>query len=65
MCSKCFEEGITKSWIYYQFYHKEWCEKPAARIVVNRYFNNEQKHTNDLVRKEQIVDFKKRQRKKE
>ena len=55
--------GITKSWIYYQFYHKEWAEKLAARTVVNKYFTNEQKHTNDSVRKEQIVDFKKRQRK--
>ena len=32
--------GITKSWIYYQFYHKEWAEKLAARTV-NKYFNNE------------------------
>ena len=39
-------------------------EKLTARIVVNKYFNNEQKHTNDLARKE-IVDFNKRQRKKE
>ena len=51
ICSKCFWEGITKSWIYYQF---------VARTVVNKYFNNEQKHTNDSVRKE-LVDFKKRQ----
>ena len=63
MCSKCFRQGITKSWIYYQFYHKEWGENLAARAVVNRYFNNEQKHANDSVTKEQIVDFKKRQRK--
>ena len=55
ICSKCFWEGITKSWIYYQF---------VARTVVNKYFNNEQKQTNDSVRKE-LVDFKKRQRKKE
>ena len=39
--------------------------KLAARTVVNIFFNNEQKHTNELVRKEQIVEFKKRQRKKE
>ena len=32
--------GITKSWIYYQFYYKEWVEKLAARTV-NKYFNNE------------------------
>ena len=62
MYLKCFREDITKSWIYYQFYHKEWTEKLAVRTVVNKYFNNEQKHTNDLVRKEQRVDFKKRQR---
>ena len=62
ICMKCFREGITKSWISYQFYHKEWVEKLAARTVVNKYFNNEQKHTNDSVKKEKIVDFKKRQR---
>ena len=39
-------------------------EKLTARTVVNKYFNNEQKHTNDLARKE-IVDFNKRQKKKE
>ena len=55
-------DSITKSWIYYQFYHNEWAEKLAARTVVNKYFNNEQKHTNDSVKKEKIVDFKKRQR---
>ena len=53
ICSKCFWEGITKSWIYYQF---------VARTVVNKYFNNEQKQTNDSVRKE-LVDFKKRRKK--
>ena len=42
--------GITKSWIYYQFYHKEWTEILAA-TTVNEYFNNEKKHTNDSVRK--------------
>ena len=51
ICSKCFRQGITKSWIYYQFYHKKWGEKLAARTVVNKYFNKEQKHTNDSVRK--------------
>ena len=65
ICSKCFREGITKFWIYYQFYDKEWGEKPATSTVVRKYFSNEQKHTNDSVRKEQIVDFKKRQRRKE
>ena len=29
--------GTTKCWIYYQFYHKEWTEKLAARTV-NKYF---------------------------
>ena len=45
--------------------YKEWGEKLAARTVINTCFNNEQKNTNDPVRKEQIVDLKKRQRKKE
>ena len=45
--------------------HKEWDEKPAAKTVVNICSNNEQKHTNDLVRKEQIVYSEKRQREKE
>ena len=45
--------------------HKEQDEKSAAKTVVNICSNNEQKHTNDLARKEQIVDSKKRQRKKE
>ena len=61
---KCFREGITKTWMYYQFHHKEWGEKLATRAVVNKYFNSEQSITNDFVRKEQKVDFKKRQRKK-
>ena len=45
--------------------HKEQDEKLAARTVVNKFCNNEQKHADDSVTKEQIVDFKKRQRKKE
>ena len=45
--------------------HNEWDEKLTARTAVNIFFNNEQKHRNGSVRKEQIVDFKKRQRKKE
>ena len=40
-------------------------EKLATRIVVNKLLNSKQKYTNDSVRKEQIIDFKKRQRKKE
>ena len=43
--------------------YKEWSEKLSARTGVNNFFNNQEKHTNDLVRKEQIVDLKKRQRK--
>ena len=52
ICSKCFKDGITKSWIYYQF---------AARTVVKNLPANKQKHVNDLARKE-LVDFKKKQR---
>ena len=65
ICSQCFREGITKFWIYYHFCHKEWEEKLTTSTVVNKYFDNEQKYTNDSVRKEEIADFKKRQRKKE
>ena len=42
---------------------KEWDEKLAVRTLVNIFFNNEQKHTNDSVKKEQVVDFKKRENK--
>ena len=42
---------------------KEWGEKLAVRTLVNIFFNNEQKHTNDSVKKEQVVDFKKRENK--
>ena len=45
--------------------HKEWGETLAVRTVVNIFFNDEQKHTNNSVRKEQIIDCKKKQRKKE
>ena len=40
-------------------------ENLATRTLVKMFFNSKQKHTNDLVRKEQKVDFKKGQRKKE
>ena len=33
---------------HYQFYQKEWGEKIAARTVVNRYFNNEQRQMTRL-----------------
>ena len=42
---------------------KEWDAKLAVRTLVNIFFNNEQKHTNDSVKKEQVVDFKKRENK--
>ena len=58
-----FREAITKYWMHYQLYHKEWGEKFAARTLVNKCFNNEQKHTNDSVRNEHIVDFKKETKK--
>ena len=45
--------------------HRELSEKLAARIVVNMFFHKKQKHTNQSVRQEQVVDFKKGQRKKE
>ena len=35
--------------------HKEWDEELTARAVANKYFNNEPKYTNDLIRKEQIL----------
>ena len=40
-------------------------EKLSASIVVSITFNNEQKHTNDSARIEQIVNFRKKQGKKE
>ena len=36
--------------------------KLATRTLGNIFFYNKQKHANELVRKEQIVDFKKRQK---
>ena len=60
--SKCFREDI--SWIYYQFAVRDYSEKLAARTAVNKYFDNEETHTNESARKE-LVHFKQRQRKKE
>ena len=45
--------------------HEDSNRKARIRIVINIYFNNKQKRTGDTIRKEQIVGFKKRQRKKE
>ena len=38
--------------------YKDWTEKLATRPIINIFFNEEKKHTNDLVRKEQTADFK-------
>ena len=43
---------------------QDYSEKLAARTAVNKYFDNEQTHTNESARKE-LVHFKQRQRKKE
>jgi len=42
--------------------HIDHVSKLASRIFVNLYFNNKQKLANDAVRKEQLLNFKKRQR---
>ena len=44
--------------------HRECGRKSINRIVTNIYFNNEQKLKTAQVRKDQVVDFKARQRKK-
>ena len=45
--------------------HEIVARKITIRTVVNIFFNNLQKQLTDSIRKEQIVDFKKRQRKKQ
>ena len=45
-------------------WHCDWGAKFASKIVVNIYFNNKQKQTQDVVRKEAIAGFKTRQRSK-
>ena len=45
--------------ILLEIFTKNGVKKLATRTLVNIFFNNEQKHTNESVRKEQIVDFKK------
>lgn len=44
--------------------HKEWGMKRALRVVANIFYNNSQKIINDSVRKDQVKEFKKRQRQK-
>jgi len=45
-------------------FHKEWGTTFAAKIVINVFFNNKQKHSKDLIRKDAVTDFKTRQRNK-
>ena len=42
--------------------HHHWSFKFASKIVVNMFFNNQQKQSKDLVTKETAISFKKRQR---
>ena len=44
--------------------HMNWGRKFSIRTVVNIFYNNEQKRLSDCSRKDQIKDFKKRQRTK-
>jgi hypothetical protein len=44
--------------------HQDWGFKFASKIIVNIFFNNKQKLSKDLVRKETVTGFKKRQRSK-
>ena len=61
LCSKCLREVLLNPGYITNLSSGEDCSKKfAARTVVNKYFNNEQKHTNDSARKE-LVDFNKRQ----
>ena len=63
---KSFAEQIFK--IYYDSVdltcekHQEWGIKYVSRIVINIFYNNLQKETTDSVRKDQVKEFKKRQR---
>ena len=41
--------------------HHDWSSKFASKIVVNIFFNNKQKKSEDLVRKKTVTGFKKRQ----
>ena len=44
--------------------HHDWSSKFVSKIVVNIFFNKKQKKGKDLVRKETIAGFKKRQKSK-
>ena len=43
--------------------HEDWAVRFSVRACINIFYNNEQKITNQSVRKDQIKDFKKRQTK--
>ena len=45
-------------------YHTAWGGQIAQKIIVNIYFNNKQKITNNFIRKNAVVAFKQRQRTK-
>ena len=45
-------------------YHTAWGGQIAQKIIVNIYFNNKQKITNNSIRKDAVVAFKQRQRTK-
>ena len=44
--------------------HLDFTVNLVSKIIVNVYFNNKQKLVNDTIRKEQLAEFKKRQRSK-
>ena len=44
--------------------HQDWGKKFASRTVIKLFYNNQQKVSYDRVRKEQIKEFKQRQRRK-
>ena len=44
--------------------HANWGLKFASKIIINTFFNNKQTVAADMVRKDAVVDFKKRQRTK-
>ena len=45
-------------------YHTAWGDQIAQKIIVNIYFNNKQKITNNSIRKDAVVAFKQRRRTK-
>ena len=42
-------------------FHEDWGMKVASKIIVNIYFNNKQKKSKDITRKDAIKGFKLRQ----